>query len=91
MDALEAQRYRAAAFANRESISKSSTCVCYHCLCRFSANAVDNWIEDIKDDTAICPACGIDSVLGDATGLDLSDAVILQVSKKSFGVGDNNE
>lgn len=36
-------------------------CGCFYCKQTFSASEIDRWIDDGK--TALCPKCGIDSVL----------------------------
>ena len=46
---------------NRESLSKSSQCGCYHCEHIFLPNEVKEW----DGDTALCPQCQFDAVIGD--------------------------
>lgn len=43
-------------------------CGCFHCLSTFTAENVAQWVDDGQ--TALCPVCGIDSVLPDI-GLDV--------------------
>src|SRR5215813_8497710 len=47
--------------ANRESIAASKTCGCFHCLKTFPASEIREWVGRV--DRALCPYCGIDSVL----------------------------
>ena len=53
---------------NEESILKSDFCGCFHCISIFPAIDIKETVVE-KDGfkTAICPICGIDSVLGDAS------------------------
>ena len=55
---------------HRSEIEASSTCGCFYCLKIFSPKEIREWIRD--EDTALCPHCGIDSVLGSASGYEIS-------------------
>jgi hypothetical protein len=48
-------------FKNKELIETSDECSCYHCLKTFKKKEIKHWVDD--DQTALCPKCGIDSVL----------------------------
>ncbi len=55
---------------NEESILKSDFCGCFHCISIFPVADVklsEMMVEKDGVKTAICPICGIDSVLGDAS------------------------
>lgn len=52
---------------NREEISRSHTCGCFYCRKRFNPSEITGYIEGGK--TAVCPVCGVDSIIGDASGL----------------------
>ena len=55
---------------NEESIRKSNLCGCFHCISILAATDVKSSEMMVEKDgfkTAICPICGIDSVLGDAS------------------------
>lgn len=86
MDALELQRYIASAFKNETVLKKSSRCVCYYCRSTYTPENISEWIEEDSSGvrTALCPECELDSVLGDAMQLDLSDDKIELVSKRAF-------
>jgi hypothetical protein len=68
---------------NRDTIQKSNNAACYCCLCHFKASQVEEYVDD-DDVTAICPLCGVDAVLGDATGLPIHDLEYLQ-AMHTFG------
>jgi hypothetical protein len=60
---------------HRAEILASQVCGCFHCCSTFRATAITEWTDD--DDagmgqTARCPKCGIDSVLGDKSGFEPS-------------------
>lgn len=46
---------------NRKAVESSQLCGCYQCLEIFLPKEIVNWTDQHK--TAICPKCGIDSVL----------------------------
>ena len=55
---------------NEESILKSNLCGCFHCISILAATDVKSSEMVVEKDsfkTAICPICGIDAVLGDAS------------------------
>lgn len=57
-------------FKNRKEIEQSTICGCFHCRRTFSPDKINEWTD--KQETALCPHCGIDSVIGDATGYPLT-------------------
>jgi hypothetical protein len=40
-------------------------CGCFYCKSIFAPSKIVEWVDD--DDTALCPFCGIDSVIGSAS------------------------
>ncbi len=53
---------------HRESIQKSKNCGCFYCLEIFSPSEIIHWHDykdGVGDQTAFCPKCRIDSVIGD--------------------------
>jgi hypothetical protein len=64
---------RAHAHSNkhRAEILASKRCGCFYCYALFSPREIKEWTDqDLKGQgqTAICPKCGTDSVLGDKSG-----------------------
>lgn len=63
-------------FRGKDWLSASQTCGCFYCLRAFDFEQINNWVDD--DQTALCPYCGIDSVIGFDTACvdrDLLDAM----------------
>ena len=60
---------------NRAIIKQSDMVGCYYCLQIYKASSIKEFIDENADEetTALCPLCGIDSVLGDADGLPDED------------------
>lgn len=46
---------------HRAQVEASQTCGCFYCKAIFAPSQIQDWID--KDQTALCPKCGIDSVL----------------------------
>jgi hypothetical protein len=60
---------------HRAEVLASGTCGCFYCGATFAPDEIVEWIdyaEEPPGQTAICPRCGIDSVIGDRSGVDLS-------------------
>jgi hypothetical protein len=70
---------------NRAEVLGSSECGCFHCGARFAPQAIDTWVRDAHDDTAFCPSCDIDAVLGDASGYALTDEFLAAMKCRWYG------
>lgn len=46
---------------HREAVEASDLCGCFYCVSTFKPEFIKEWID--LDQTALCPQCGIDSVL----------------------------
>lgn len=66
---------------NRTELGRSTSAGCFFCLGTYPASSIVQW-ADPENDTACCPTCGIDSVIGDATGLPVADRSFLSEMKK---------
>lgn len=62
---------------NEENMGVSNKCGCYSCLKIFQARDVKKYI----DDTAVCPYCGEQSLIPDASGILLDDDFLNCVNK----------
>jgi hypothetical protein len=69
--------YRDAADASFKSwrlLKKSKKCGCYYCCRVYPASEVVDWCDERdRRRTALCPYCGIDSVIPDASGCPLDE------------------
>ncbi len=74
-------------FKNRSAIEKAGSGVCYHCLSNFSSAQIVDWTDDSQ--TAICPRCGIDSVLAQ-TEPKITMEQLQALHQEAFG-NTNNE
>jgi hypothetical protein len=57
---------------NRKDLFASDICGCFYCLKTFNSNEIKEWI-DSENDTALCPYCGVDSVIGFSSGVNVKD------------------
>jgi hypothetical protein len=66
---------------NRQFMVLGSACRCFHCLKAFPSEEVSRWTDD--GETALCPRCGIDSVLSNNAD-ELPDDLIRQLQATYF-------
>lgn len=71
-------------FGNEQLLGQSAQAGCFQCLNVFPADAVNSWIADKPNRTAVCPRCGIDSVLADSMGLDVSADLLEALHNRYF-------
>ena len=55
---------------NKKELMHSKKCGCFYCLQTFEPEEIKLWIDD--SETALCPFCQIDSVIGDASGYSIT-------------------
>ncbi len=67
---------------NRQEIEKSVRCGCFSCGRIFDASEVEDYIDN--EETALCPYCDIDAVVGDTGGFVLSQELLKEMKKKYF-------
>lgn len=62
---------------NEKDIMGSTTCTCFYCGYQFNAHSekdLEWWDEHSpKGKTLVCPKCGIDVVIGEASGFPITD------------------
>jgi hypothetical protein len=71
---------------HRFDVLNSQICNCFHCLAQFTPSRIEEWIDENENDvgqTALCPFCGIDSVIGDKS-IVLSKEFICEMEKFWF-------
>lgn len=65
---------------HRESLLASEFGACYDCLYEFKPSEIRAWCDD--GNTALCPRCGLDFVIGFNGEVD--NAFLLEANKKKF-------
>ena len=68
---------------HRVEVEASDRCACFFCFRTFKPAAITAWTD--KSQTALCPSCGVDSVIGSASKHRLDDAFLrkMQGSQRS--------
>ena len=72
---------------HRLQITNSKTCGCFYCISIFHPSEIVEWIHengDEEEQTALCPKCGIDSVLGDISGYNISKSFLREMHQYWF-------
>jgi Zn finger protein HypA/HybF involved in hydrogenase expression len=67
---------------NKAEIERSDVCGCFYCRTTFSPVQIKQWTDDGQ--TALCPQCGIDSVIGAASGLPVHKLRFLGEMKRRW-------
>ena len=84
-DYLVAHRFSS---GHMETLKKDRVCGCFYCLRIFNPSEIEEWIIDDnpidKDGTAICPHCGIDSVIGESSGFPITTDFLRGMKKCWF-------
>ncbi|UVI39905.1 cytoplasmic protein [Qipengyuania spongiae] len=89
LDSKTIQAAHRLAAMNRTLLRESKECGCFHCESIFSPSSIEEWIEETQGSyseapdpfTALCPDCGIDSVLGDACPYPVTDPAFLHAMR----------
>lgn len=71
---------------NRHEVEASQVCYCICCRSFFKPEEIDSYADE--GDTAICPYCDCDAVLGEACGIKLTDDLLEQLHNKYFSTDD---
>ena len=59
---------------HKSEIQKSELCGCFYCLKAFPPTKINEWIDGGQ--TACCPHCGIDSVIGSVSGFPIEESFL---------------
>ena len=72
--------------SHRAEVLASEICGCFFCLKTFLPGAIDEWIapEGEEGATALCPHCGIDSVIGSASGFPMTAEFLCRMRRHWF-------
>ena len=69
---------------HKKSLIKEDVCGCFYCLSIFSPKLITDWIEDENDLTAICPYCGIDSIIPKCYSYQLNKELLQEMREYFF-------
>ncbi len=60
---------------HKPELTKDKLCGCFYCLRIFDPIEIAEWLDSENGDprgTALCPYCGIDSVIGESSGYPIT-------------------
>ena len=64
---------------NKEDLRNDLVCGCFYCLEIYSPREITEWIPDAKG-TALCPYCGVDSVIGKSSGFPITKEFLTEMN-----------
>lgn len=79
-DVIKAHEY---SLNNKKQIILSDKCGCFHCNKIFESKEVKEYIKD-KEETALCPYCKVDAVIGDESHYPINEHFLKKMNKKWF-------
>jgi hypothetical protein len=75
---------------HRAAILGSVRCGCFYCLSVFPPSEITDWIDEEEatdiGQTALCPRCGIDSVLAELPTAPLTFEFLERMERRFFGM-----
>lgn len=73
---------------HKPQLEKDKLCGCFCCLAIFDPVEIEEWdIEDNPYDklgTAICPYCGVDSIIGESSGFPITEKFLKKMRDRWF-------
>ena len=65
---------------------RSEVCGCFYCRKTFGPEQITEWVDfhDGVGTTALCPRCGIDAVIGSASGYPITEAFLAAMHRRWF-------
>jgi hypothetical protein len=85
IDALRAAHRHSS--QHREAVLASELCACFYCLAHFAPGEIEEWVDG--EQTALCPRCGVDAVLGSASPYPLTSGFLRQMHDFWFSVSND--
>jgi len=67
---------------HRDALEASTRCACFFCFRAFATSEIKAWID--ANTTALCPGCGVDAVLGNASCPSISDGFLRKMHQHYF-------
>ena len=70
--------------SNKTMLKKDNVCGCFYCMKIFDPQEITDWIRDGDGMTALCPSCGIDSVIGESSGYPITEEFLREMNEYWF-------
>lgn len=68
---------------NMTALRNDRVCGCFYCLRIFSPVQIERRL--VSEETALCPYCGIDSVIGESSGYPITEEFLAEMKAYWFG------
>lgn len=79
---------------HKPELEKDQVCGCFYCLTVFSPNEITEWLLDESSSdghgTAVCPYCGVDSVIGESSGFPITQEFLRAMHRRWFEEEERN-
>ena len=85
MDKNELYRLHLSSSMHRKALKRKQKCGCFYCERIFSSTDIKDWVDN--GETALCPFCGIDSVIGEGCGREITDKLLHSMHLAFFESG----
>lgn len=72
-------------YKHRIEIEASARCGCFSCFKFFPTASIKSWIDG--NQTALCPLCGVDTILGSASRFTLDETFLRRMHTHLFAPG----
>lgn len=72
---------------HRREIEGSESCGCFYCCSTFPPIEITDWVDEDAGgigQCALCPKCGIDSVIGSLSGFPIDEAFLSEMKRYWF-------
>ena len=72
---------------HHDELMGSQSCGCFYCCHVFPPSEIEEWVHDGEtsaERTALCPYCGIDSVIGSASNFPITPEFLNRMNKHWF-------
>lgn len=72
---------------HRIEVEISSYCGCFYCTAIFTPEKIADWVDEDSTgvgQTALCPCCGIDSVIADSSGFPITEEFLSRMRSYWF-------
>jgi hypothetical protein len=68
---------------HKEALKKDGLCGCFYCMEIFDPRLITEWVADVSG-TALCPFCGIDSIIGQNSGYPITEEFLSEMNQYWF-------
>jgi hypothetical protein len=81
---LDAERAHTHSSLHRDELWAGGLAGCFYCLAIYDGRTINDWTDG--GDTALCPECGVDSVIGSRSGYPIERSFLQRMHARWFRV-----